>query len=154
MPDFVTPAIPINNSTSYPLLLITALGETTRPATGPGSSRAADGAASLPPSSGGACSSSTSSTRPSWAPSSAPFVGLVPPFHRAFFNSSDGGGVFTAWLTSALKSIGSLFVSLPVVVAGITLYCATKEARERDENPIKMPLGTTAYYMLFVRFVA
>ncbi|KAL2156682.1 hypothetical protein VTH82DRAFT_1427 [Thermothelomyces myriococcoides] len=80
-------------------------------------------------------------------------VGLVPPFHRAFFSSTDDGGIFTAWLTSALKSIGGLFVTLPVVVAGVTLYCATREARAHDENPIKMPLGTTAY-ILFVRFVA
>jgi predicted permease len=80
-------------------------------------------------------------------------VGLVPAFHRAFFNSSDDGGIFTAWLTSALKSIGGLFVSLPVVVAGITLYCSTKEARDNNENAMKMPLGTVLY-ILFVRFIA
>ncbi|KAL2188114.1 hypothetical protein L209DRAFT_778034 [Thermothelomyces heterothallicus CBS 203.75] len=55
-------------------------------------------------------------------------VGLIPPFHRSFFNSSGGGGIFTTWLTSALKSIGGLF-----------------EARERNENPFKMALGTTAF---------
>ncbi|KAL2192875.1 auxin efflux carrier [Corynascus similis CBS 632.67] len=80
-------------------------------------------------------------------------VGLVPPFHRAFFSSTDDGGIFTAWLTSALKSIGGLFVSLPVVVAGVTLFCATKEARAQNESPIKMPLWTTLYILL-VRFVA
>ncbi|KAL2163947.1 hypothetical protein VTH06DRAFT_3160 [Thermothelomyces fergusii] len=80
-------------------------------------------------------------------------VGLVPPLHRAFFNTADDGGVLAAWLTSALKSVGGLFVSLPVVVAGVTLYCATRAARARDESPFRMPLATTAY-ILFVRFVA
>jgi predicted permease len=80
-------------------------------------------------------------------------VGLVPPFHRAFFNSSDDGGIFTAWLTSALRQIGGLFVSLPVVVAGITLFCSTKEARDNNESTMKLPLGTTLY-ILFVRFIA
>ncbi|KAH6857040.1 hypothetical protein B0I37DRAFT_426725 [Chaetomium sp. MPI-CAGE-AT-0009] len=80
-------------------------------------------------------------------------VGLVPPFHRAFFNNADNGGFFTAWLTSALKSIGGLFVSLPVVVAGITLFCSTREARDNNESTMNLPLGTTLY-ILFVRFIA
>jgi len=80
-------------------------------------------------------------------------VGLVPPFHRAFFNNSDDGGIFTAWLTSALRQIGGLFVSLPVVVAGITLFCSTKEARDNNESGMDLPVGTTLY-ILFVRFIA
>ena len=80
-------------------------------------------------------------------------VGLVPPLHRAFFNSSDEGGIFTAWLTSALRQIGGLFVSLPVVVAGVTLFCSTKEARDNNESGINLPVGTTLY-VLFVRFIA
>jgi predicted permease len=81
-------------------------------------------------------------------------LGLVPALHRAFFNTSQEGGIFTAWLTSSLKSIGGLFVSLPVVVAGITLFCSTKEAKENHESPIKnIPWGTVAY-ILFIRFAA
>jgi predicted permease len=81
-------------------------------------------------------------------------LGLVPALHRAFFNNSQEGGIFTAWLTSSLKSVGGLFVSLPVVVAGITLFCSTKEAKENNESPIKnIPWGTVAY-ILFIRFVA
>ncbi|KAK3290483.1 auxin efflux carrier [Chaetomium fimeti] len=80
-------------------------------------------------------------------------VGLVPQFHRAFFNNADNGGIFTAWLTSALKSIGGLFVTLPVVVAGITLFCSTKEARDNNESTMNLPLGTTLY-ILFIRFIA
>ncbi|KAK4121573.1 hypothetical protein N657DRAFT_577490 [Parathielavia appendiculata] len=81
-------------------------------------------------------------------------IGLVPALHRAFFNSFQEGGIFTAWITSSLKSIGGLFVSLPVVVAGITLFCSTKEAKDHHESPIRnIPWGPVAY-ILFVRFVA
>lgn len=45
------------------------------------------------------------------------FIGLIPPLHRAFFNDTEHGGIFTAWLTSSWQSIGGLFVPLPVVVA-------------------------------------
>ncbi|KAK4148450.1 auxin efflux carrier [Chaetomidium leptoderma] len=79
-------------------------------------------------------------------------IGLTPAFHRAFFNSSDEGGIFTAWLTSSLKSIGGLFVSLPVVVTGITLFCFTKEAKDNNESAIRLPYGAVAY-VLCVRFI-
>ncbi|KAK7753423.1 hypothetical protein SLS62_004714 [Diatrype stigma] len=45
-------------------------------------------------------------------------IGLVHPLHHAFFSDTADGGIFTAWLTASLKNIGSLFVPLPVVVAG------------------------------------
>lgn len=80
-------------------------------------------------------------------------IGLVPIFHRAFFNSSEEGGIFTAWLTASLKTVGELFVSLPVVVAGVTLYCASREAKQNHESIVSMPLGTVSY-ILFVRFFA
>jgi predicted permease len=79
-------------------------------------------------------------------------LGLVPFFHRAFFNSSEEGGIFTPWLTSSLKSIGGLFVSLPVVVTGITLFCSAKEAKDHHESTMSMPWLTVAYILL-VRFV-
>ncbi|KAK3901007.1 auxin efflux carrier [Staphylotrichum tortipilum] len=80
-------------------------------------------------------------------------IGLVPVLHRAFFNRSEDGGVFTAWLTSSLGSVGGLFVSLPVVVAGVTLFCATKEAGENHESALAMPLSTLGF-VLGVRFIA
>jgi predicted permease len=80
-------------------------------------------------------------------------IGLVPVFHRAFFNSSEDGGIFSAWLTSSLKSVGGLFVSLPVVVVGITLFCSTKEAYENNENVFSMPWLTLSY-IVAVRFIA
>jgi auxin efflux carrier family protein len=84
-------------------------------------------------------------------------IGLVPALHRAFFNDTYEGGIFTAWLTASLKSIGGLFVPLPVVVAGVSLYTAYREARkaraegEEAKGP-KMPWITVTFIMV-VRFV-
>jgi predicted permease len=85
-------------------------------------------------------------------------IGLIPVLHRAFFNDTSEGGVFTAWLTASLKSIGELFVPLPVVVAGVSLYTAMKEARNTSsdtsaaDRPKKMPWLTVAFIMV-IRFV-
>ncbi|GAB1318510.1 hypothetical protein MFIFM68171_08720 [Madurella fahalii] len=80
-------------------------------------------------------------------------VGLVPALHRAFFNSSSDGGIFTAWLTASLKRVGGLFVTLPVVVAGVSLFCSVREARRNNESAVNMPWGTVSF-ILFVRFIA
>jgi predicted permease len=80
-------------------------------------------------------------------------LGLVPVFHRAFFNPTNEGGIFTAWLTESLKSIGELFVALPVLVAGVSLFCSTKEAKDNNESVVSMPWGTVSF-ILFVRFIA
>ncbi|KAL2120151.1 hypothetical protein VTJ04DRAFT_4177 [Mycothermus thermophilus] len=80
-------------------------------------------------------------------------LGLVSPLHRAFFNNNEDGGIFTAWLTSSLSSVGDLFISLPVVVAGVTLLCSTREAKERHENAISSTPWATVSYILLVRFV-
>ncbi|KAH6659667.1 auxin efflux carrier [Truncatella angustata] len=87
------------------------------------------------------------------------FIGLVPALKRAFFaDATGGGGIFTAWLTASLKNIGGLFVPLPVVVAGVTLYAAHRDAQEKKKNkssgeePAKLPKLTVAY-ILSVRFV-
>ncbi|EHY57171.1 hypothetical protein HRR83_002665 [Exophiala dermatitidis] len=62
-------------------------------------------------------------------------IGLITPLHRAFFNDTEQGGIFTAWLTSSLDNIGGLFVPLPVLVAGVSLYTSMKEVqRRRKEN--------------------
>ncbi|KAK5061538.1 hypothetical protein LTR84_008082 [Exophiala bonariae] len=78
-------------------------------------------------------------------------IGLVPSLHRAFFNSTYEGGIFTAWFTSSLKSIGGLFVPLPVVVAGVSLYTSWNEARRSSENR-KLP-WVTVTFILAVRFI-
>lgn len=96
-------------------------------------------------------------------------IGLIPSLHVAFFADSQDGGIFTAWLTASLKNIGGLFVPLPVVVAGVSLYSSMKKSREdrkkrvenggdgesgsgagRDEKGT--PWKTTAF-ILVVRFV-
>jgi predicted permease len=78
-------------------------------------------------------------------------IGLIPALHRAFFNSTYEGGIFTAWFTSSLKSIGSLFVPLPVVVAGVSLYTSWREARRSSEDR-KLP-WITVTFILAVRFI-
>jgi len=81
-------------------------------------------------------------------------VGLTPVLHTAFFSHSKDGGIFTAWLTASLKNIGGLFVPLPVVVAGVSLYTAARQARQ-TESPgevVRLP-WVTVTFILVVRFV-
>ncbi|KAK3390022.1 auxin efflux carrier [Podospora didyma] len=79
-------------------------------------------------------------------------VGLIPSLHRAFFSSTEDGGIFTAWLTASLKNIGGLFVPLPVVVAGVSLYTSMKDAAQHTQEGKKLPLLTVTF-ILVVRFV-
>ncbi|KIW25053.1 uncharacterized protein PV07_10725 [Cladophialophora immunda] len=82
-------------------------------------------------------------------------IGLIPVLHRAFFNDTYEGGIFTAWLTASLKNIGGLFVPLPVVVAGVSLYTAMQEARKAAAEGQKtqhMPWLTVTFIMV-TRFV-
>ncbi|KIY00214.1 uncharacterized protein Z520_03899 [Fonsecaea multimorphosa CBS 102226] len=82
-------------------------------------------------------------------------IGLIPVLHRAFFNDTYEGGIFTAWLTASLKNIGGLFVPLPVVVAGVSLYTAMQEARKASAEGSKttpMPWLTVTFIMV-IRFV-
>jgi predicted permease len=78
-------------------------------------------------------------------------IGLVPILHRAFFSHSDNGGIFTAWLTASLKNVGGLFVPLPVVVAGVSLYTAMKR-KTTSSSPAATPWLTTIF-ILVVRFI-
>lgn len=78
-------------------------------------------------------------------------IGLVPALHRAFFAHSEDGGIFTAWLTASLKNIGGLFVPLPVVVAGVSLYTSMKQAKE-NASGAKLPWLPVSF-ILIVRFV-
>lgn len=85
-------------------------------------------------------------------------IGMVPVLHRAFFSHTEDGGIFSAWLTASLKNIGSLFVPLPVVIAGVSLYNAMQQTKEDDSSPnsprkgVDTPWLTTAF-VLIVRFV-
>lgn len=78
-------------------------------------------------------------------------IGLVPALHVAFFSDTEDGGIFTAWLTESFKNIGSLFVPLPVVVAGVSLYMSTQKIKSEGSRA-----GTpwlTTLFVLVVRFV-
>jgi hypothetical protein len=79
-------------------------------------------------------------------------IGLIPSLHRAFFSNTANGGIFTAWLTASLKNIGSLFVPLPLVVAGVSLFAAMKDARQNQGVHTKLPMLTVSI-ILIVRFV-
>lgn len=80
-------------------------------------------------------------------------IGLSPPLHRAFFNDTQHGGIFTAWLTASLQRIGTLFVPLPVVIAGTSLYTAYKNTKKQaQDKPKGLPWMTVSYIMI-VRFV-
>lgn len=79
-------------------------------------------------------------------------IGLVHHLHRAFFSDTVDGGIFTAWLTASLKNIGSLFVPLPVVVAGVSLYTAMNEARARGHFASALP-WLTVTFILGIRFI-
>ncbi|KAH7029066.1 auxin efflux carrier [Microdochium trichocladiopsis] len=76
-------------------------------------------------------------------------VGLTPALHRAFFNETTDGGVLTAWLTASLKTIGGLFVPLPVVVAGVSLYTSLNGAGRHASRLPWLPV----VFITLVRFV-
>jgi predicted permease len=80
-------------------------------------------------------------------------VGLAPPLHRAFFYDTDDGGIFTAWLTSSFKTIGQLFVPLPVVIAGVSLYTSIRASRDPDHANEEGTPWLTTTFILAVRFV-
>jgi predicted permease len=79
-------------------------------------------------------------------------IGLVPALHRAFFSDTNDGGIFSAWLTASLKNIGQLFVPLPVVIAGVSLYTSMLRAKSGDSHAASTPWLTTTF-VLVVRFV-
>jgi auxin efflux carrier family protein len=81
-------------------------------------------------------------------------IGLVPALHRSFFSDTADGGIFSAWLTASLKNIGSVFVPLPVVVAGVSLYTAMQRVKSEDDAHTSggTPWLTTTF-VLATRFV-
>ncbi|KAF2726826.1 hypothetical protein EJ04DRAFT_547515 [Polyplosphaeria fusca] len=81
-------------------------------------------------------------------------IGLTPPLQRAFFNDTYEGGIFTAWLTESWKNIGGLFVPLPLIVAGISLYTSYQESKQASsESPRTSLPWLTTIFILVVRFI-
>jgi predicted permease len=78
-------------------------------------------------------------------------VGLVPPFHKAFFGEANEGGFLNAWLTTSIKNLGDLFAALQVVVAGVKLSsCLRKMRRGEQAGHIPWPGATM---VLVIRFI-
>lgn len=80
-------------------------------------------------------------------------IGLTPALHRAFFNDTDDGGIFSAWLTESFKTIGSVFVPLPVVVAGVSLYLSMKPKKNDGEAQKAGTPWLTTLFILVIRFI-
>ena len=78
-------------------------------------------------------------------------IGLVPTLHRAFFNDTDDGGIFTAWLTASWQNVGTIFVPLPVLVAGVSLYISMTKASNGANDKAATPWLTTLF-VLVIRF--
>ena len=77
-------------------------------------------------------------------------IGLTPPLHRLFFNDIDDGGYLKAWLTSSLKKVGELFVTLQVVVVGVSLSSSLRKMKRGEDQGL--PLLPVAL-VLFTRLV-
>ncbi|KAI0132269.1 auxin efflux carrier [Xylariales sp. AK1849] len=80
-------------------------------------------------------------------------IGLVPSLHKAFFADSTDGGIFTAWLTASLKNTGNLFVTLPIVVAGVSLYTSYQESRQHPQPQGSGLPKLTVAFILLIRFI-
>ncbi|KAF2278882.1 uncharacterized protein EI97DRAFT_431132 [Westerdykella ornata] len=79
-------------------------------------------------------------------------IGFATPLHRAFFSDTSEGGIFTAWLTASWKSIGSLFVPLPLIVAGVSLYASYQESKRGGNTIARLP-WRIMIFILVVRFI-
>jgi len=77
-------------------------------------------------------------------------IGLTPSLHCAFFNDSNDGGFLNGWLTSSLKKIGELFVTLQVVVVGVSLSSSLRKMKRGEDKGL--PLLPTVF-VLVVRLV-
>lgn len=61
-------------------------------------------------------------------------IGLTPPLQRLFFNQTDEGGYFNAWLTTPVQNVGELFVTLQVLVVGVKLSLSLRRLKEGHEE--------------------
>ncbi|EAA30873.2 hypothetical protein NCU09799 [Neurospora crassa OR74A] len=71
---------------------------------------------------------------PALGASTGVVIGLVPALHRMFFNDSQDGGYFKAWLTTPIKNTGELFVTLQVIIVGVKLSLSLRKMKEGDEG--------------------
>lgn len=78
-------------------------------------------------------------------------LGLVPPFHTAFFNEPNKGGIFKAWLTASLKNVGELFAALQLITVGAKLATSLlKMKKGEDAGKIRLVPCLTIFLIRFV----
>ena len=78
-------------------------------------------------------------------------IGLVPPFHKVFFDNQENGGFFNAWLTTSISNIGDLFASLQIIVVGVILSSSLRKLKQGEHSGRVPTLATL--FILSVRFV-
>jgi len=78
-------------------------------------------------------------------------IGLVPALNRVFFNDPDDGGIFKAWLTSSVKNLGEMFVTLQVIVVGVKLAIGLR-GTSSGESTGRLP-APSVLLVLGMRFV-
>lgn len=78
-------------------------------------------------------------------------IGLTPSLHKLFFNHSNHGGYFNAWLTTSIKNVGDLFASLQIIVVGVKLSQGLRKMKKGEESG-DVPWLSMAF-VTFVRFL-
>ncbi|KIN00184.1 hypothetical protein OIDMADRAFT_104156 [Oidiodendron maius Zn] len=78
-------------------------------------------------------------------------VGLVADLKKVFFSPNNAESIFTAWLTASLSIIGSVFIPLPVVIAGVSFYLSAQ--RPRSQNVQAAAPWLTTIFILVIRFL-
>jgi predicted permease len=78
-------------------------------------------------------------------------IGLTPTLHRLFFNNSNEGGYFNAWLTTSFKNVGDLFASMQIIVVGVKLSQSMLRMK-RGEDSGEVHKGSLALVTV-IRFV-
>lgn len=81
----------------------------------------------------------------------AAIIGLVPSLHRVFFNESQEGGYFNAWLTTSVKNVGNLFAALQVIVVGVKLSQSMRKMKKGEDSGV-VP-WTTLILVTTIRFL-
>lgn len=78
-------------------------------------------------------------------------IGLSPPLRRIFFNSTNDGGVLTAWFTNSIKNVGDLFAALQLVVVGCKLSTSLRRMKEdKDSGTVAWGPMLTAFAVRFL----
>ncbi len=78
-------------------------------------------------------------------------IGLTPALHHLFFNTTNKGGYFNAWLTVSIKNIGDLFAASQIIVVGVKLSQSMLHMKHGEDSG-EVSKGSVALVTLF-RFI-